>query len=240
MITFGKIVYDMNYEVYCDESCVEALFDKESHKYAVIGGIWIPSESRGELKTVLNNIKQKYNLPGEMKWQKISPSTVDMYKEVINTFFASENIRFRAICINSAILDHNKFNQGSGELGFYKFYYLLIQRWLVNENAYNIFVDYKVNGNRHRVKDLGRMLQRTTMATVNQTQALPSHESILIQLADILSGAVASAYNNENTSEAKLTIRSLIEESLGHKITGTTRQEQKFNIFDINLKKGGW
>ena len=32
----------MNYEVYCDESCVEALFDKESHKYAVIGGVWIP------------------------------------------------------------------------------------------------------------------------------------------------------------------------------------------------------
>ena len=230
----------MNYEVYCDESCVEALFDKESHKYAVIGGVWIPSESRSELKNALNKIKVKYNLLGEMKWQKISPSTVDMYKEVIAAFFASDNIRFRAICINSEILDHNKFNQGSGELGFYKFYYLLIQQWLVNDNTYNIFVDYKVNGNRHRVKDLGNILRKTTMATVKQIQSLPSHESILIQLADILSGAVASAHNNENTSEAKLAIRSLIEEYLGHKITGTSRLEQKFNIFDINLKKGEW
>ena len=230
----------MNYEVYCDESCVEALFDKESHKYAVIGGVWIPSESRSELKIALNKIKEKYNLLGEMKWQKISPSTIDMYKEIIATFFTSDNIRFRAICINSAILDHNKFNQGSGEFGFYKFYYLLIQQWLVNDNTYNIFVDYKVNGNRHRVKDLGNILQKTTMATVKQIQSLPSHESILIQLADILSGAVASAHNNENTSEAKLAIRSLIEEYLGHKITGTSRLEQKFNIFDINLKKGEW
>lgn len=230
----------MNYEVYCDESCVEALFDKESHKYAVIGGVWIPSESRSELKIALNKIKEKYNLLGEMKWQKISPSTIDMYKEIIATFFTSDNIRFRAICINSANLDHNKFNQGSGELGFYKFYYLLIQQWLVNDNTYNIFVDYKVNGNRHRVKDLGNILQKTTMATVKQIQSLPSHESILIQLADILSGAVASAHNNENTSEAKLAIRSLIEEYLGHKITGTSRLEQKFNIFDINLKKGEW
>ena len=130
----------MNYEVYCDESCVEALFDKESHKYAVIGGVWIPSESRSELKIALNKIKEKYNLLGEMKWQKISPSTIDMYKEIIATFFTSDNIRFRAICINSAILDHNKFNQGSGELGFYKFYYLLLQQWLVNDNTYNIFV----------------------------------------------------------------------------------------------------
>ena len=230
----------MNYEVYCDESCVEALFDKESHKYAVIGGVWIPSESRSELKIALNKIKEKYNLLGEMKWQKISPSTIDMYKEIIATFFTSDNIRFRAICINSAILDHNKFNQGSGELGFYKFYYLLIQQWLLNDNTYNIFVDYKVNGNRHRVKDLGNILQNTTMATVKQIQSLPSHESILIQLADILSGAVASAHNNENTSEAKLAIRSLIEEYLGHKITGTSRLEQKFNVFDINLKKGEW
>lgn len=240
MIIFEKKVLDMNYEVYCDETCVEALFDKESHKYAVIGGVWIPSESRSELKIALNKIKEKYNLLGEMKWQKISPSTIDMYKEIIATFFTSDNIRFRAICINSAILDHNKFNHGSSELGFYKFYYLLIQQWLVNDNTYNIFVDYKVNGNRHRVKDLGNILQKTTMATVKQIQSLPSHESILIQLADILSGAVASAHNNENTSEAKLAIRSLIEEYLGHKITGTSRLEQKFNIFDINLKKGEW
>lgn len=175
-----------------------------------------------------------------MKWQKVSPSTMKLYKDLIRIFFTSDNIRFRAICINSAALDHNKFNQGSGELGFYKFYYLLIQRWLVNENVYSIFVDYKVNGNRHRVKDLGKVLQRTTMATVNQTQALPSHESVLIQLADVLSGAVASAYNEENTFETKLAIRTLIEEYLGHKITGTSLQEQKFNIFDINLQKGGW
>ena len=52
----------MNYEVYCDESCVEALFDKESHRYAVIGGVWIPSESRSELKNALNKIKVKYKL----------------------------------------------------------------------------------------------------------------------------------------------------------------------------------
>ena len=57
----------MNYEVYCDESCVEALFDKESHRYAVIGGVWIPSECRSELKNALNKIKVKYNLLGRYK-----------------------------------------------------------------------------------------------------------------------------------------------------------------------------
>ncbi len=230
----------MKYEVYCDESCVEALFDKSSHRYVVIGGVWIPSESREDLKDVLKGIKASYKFPGEMKWNKISPSTVAMYKELIETFFNSYKIRYRAICINSADLNHQRFNHGSGELGFYKFYYLLIHHWLIKDNSYSIFVDYKVNGNRHRVKELGDILQKTSLSEITRTQALPSDESVLIQLADVLTGAVASAYNKENTSESKISILGQIESFLGHSINGTSLLEPKFNIFDINLKKGGW
>ena len=50
----------MNYEIYCDESCWEALYDKDSHLYAAIGGVWIPAEKRQEVKTYINNLKKKY------------------------------------------------------------------------------------------------------------------------------------------------------------------------------------
>ena len=42
----------MKYEIYCDESCWEALYDKDSHQYASIGGIWIPAEKRQEMKAL--------------------------------------------------------------------------------------------------------------------------------------------------------------------------------------------
>ncbi len=48
----------MKYEIYCDESCWEALYDKKSHQYAVIGGVWIPSEFRQEGKTIISNQAQ--------------------------------------------------------------------------------------------------------------------------------------------------------------------------------------
>lgn len=230
----------MKYEVYCDESCVEALFDLKSHKFAVIGGIWIPAEMRGDIKTGLNSIKEKYALFGEMKWNKICPSSLNLYIDVINYFFSSPDIRFRSIVIDASEIDHASYNQGSGELGFYKFYYELLHNWLAEGNTYKIFLDYKVNGNRHRVKELERILQSGAWGIVEQAQSLPSDESLLIQLADVLTGAVAAAYNKEIKSQSKTNIKALIDYHIGHSIRATFPSETKFNVFKIKLRKKLW
>lgn len=224
----------MNYEIYCDESGIEALFDQSAHKYTVIGGIRFPGKYRTELKANLNAIKHKHNVFGEIKWNKISPAYVEMYKDIIEYFFDSTEISFRAILINSSNLDHKRYNDNCGELGFYKFYYQLIHHWLSPENVYDIFLDYKVNGYKRRINELERVLINSHDA-VNKVQALPSHESVAIQLADILTGAVASKFNGETVSAAKLEVRDLIERHKPIKPTGLT--EYKFNLFEINLRK---
>ena len=61
----------MKYEIYCDESCWEALYDKDSHQYASIGGVWIPAEKRQEVKALIGKLNTKYGLKGEMKWNHI-------------------------------------------------------------------------------------------------------------------------------------------------------------------------
>lgn len=229
----------MKYEVYCDESCIEALFDKESHDYTVIGGIWIPSDSRAEIKEKLNAIKARYGKMGELKWNKVSPSTKEMYKEVIDLFFNTFNIRFRAITVNAKLVDNVTFNYGSGELGFYKFYFQLIQKWLIEGNSYKVFLDYKVNAQKSRVQDLCRILRYSTTATVELTQALPSEQSVLIQLADVLTGVVSSAFNDDDqTKESKRQLRMYVESYLGQSIDATHPGETKFNVFNINLRKG--
>ena len=228
----------MKYEIYCDESCWEALYDKDSHRFAAIGGIWIPAEKRQEIKTHITNLKTKYSLYGEMKWNHISPKSVEMYKELVNMFFDDDQIRFRAICIKAAEVNHERFNAGNGELGFYKFYFQLIHHWMLMGNSYQVFVDYKTNGYQHRVQELGAILNNTSTAQLTQIQALPSEESVLIQLADVMTGAVASAFNSfKLQSAAKQSIRELIEKRLGHGIQGTPAVEAKFNVFNINLRK---
>lgn len=229
----------MKYEIYCDESGVEAFFDKNAHRYAVIGGIWIPAEERSSCKAKINSLKEKYGLMGEMKWKKVCPSSVNFYKDVIDYFFENTNIRFRAICIKAEQLNHEKYNLGKGELGFYKFYFQLLQHWLVWNNIYQIFVDYKVNGYPHRVFELGKILNNATSARVSQIQALPSEQSVLIQLADVLTGAVAATFNQEyKKGSAKEDILNVFSKHLGHTIKPTFVSEIKFNVFEIKLRQG--
>lgn len=228
----------MKYEVYCDESCLEAIFDKDAHKYATIGGVWIPAEARTELKNKLNEIKRKYGYLGELKWNKVTQKTFDMYKEIIEFFFGSYKIKFRAIVIESKDIDNEHFNNSSGEIGFYKFYYQLIQHWIYSSNEYSCFLDHKINGNRRRLKEFHKILNYTTNAKVNNVQAIHSQESVIIQMADILTGLVSAKYNNEITQDAKKGLIAFVESILGREITSTSKGEQKFNIFRINLKKG--
>lgn len=237
MQTLEKIKI-MRYEIYCDESCWEALYDKNSHHFAAIGGIWIPAEKRQEIKAYIGDLKTKYGLHGEIKWNHISPKSVEMYKELINIFFDDEQIRFRAICIKASEVNHERFNAGNGELGFYKFYFQLIHHWMLMGNSYQVFVDYKTNCYQHRVQELGAILNNTSTAELTQIQALPSDQSVFIQLADVMTGAVASVFNSKKSqSTAKQSVRELIEKRLGYGIQGTPAGESKFNVFNINLRK---
>ena len=231
----------MEFEVYCDESALEAIARKDAHSYTGIGGIWLPAEHRDSLKEGLNKIKAKYNIYGELKWKKISPAYFELYKEVIDFFFDSGYIRFRVILIEANKVDHITFNNEDPELGFYKFYYQLIHHWLFDFNNYRIFTDLKKNRDRGRLKMLKETLAQTNLTSnIEQLQGLPSEQSLGIQLADILTGLVVSKFNGEATGEAKLALIAYVEQKyLSKEIAPTSKWEEKFNVFKINLQ-GGW
>lgn len=231
----------MNYEVYCDESCLEALNNKTAHDYIGIGGIWVPAEYREILKENLKKIKERHGINGELKWNKLSPAFYNCYKEIIDYFFSTESIRSRVILIKSDIVDNYKFHQSDAELSFYKFYYQLLQHWILDFNKYSIFVDHKVNRDKSRLNLLKRILEHSNITSlIRNVQALPSEESLGIQLADIITGLVTAKFNSQNTSKAKLSLINYIEEThLKHSIAPTSKGVDKFNIFKINLR-GGW
>ncbi len=232
------ILANMKNEVYCDESCWEALFDKSSHQFFVIGGIWIPSSKRAEIKNSINGLKQKYHLLGEMKWNKVTPATVEMYKELIHLFASDDCVRYRAICVEAAHVDNMTYNEGSGELGFYKFYFQLLSHWLHQGDEYQIFLDYKTNEYADRLSELKRILNIASLSQVSQVQALPSQQSAIIQMADVLTGIVAASFNN-TLRGAKLEVCQELQKYLGHAIGATRMEEKKFNVFEINLRKSG-
>ncbi len=231
----------MDFEVYADESGLEALNNKEAHLYCSIGGIWIPLEYRLKLKQELNLIKNKYGIKGELKWKKVSPSFFELYKEIIDYFFQNSFIRFRVILIEASLVDNLKFNNKDSELGFYKFYYQLLHHWIFDFNTYSIFLDLKVNRNKGRFNELKRVLNNSNLTSdIKRVQGLPSNELVGVQLADILTGLVGSKMNGCLTSKAKLDLIKYVENTyLNKQISPTPKWEEKFNVFKINLK-GGW
>jgi hypothetical protein len=231
----------MDFEIYADESGLEALKNKAAHTYCAIGGIWIPAENRNELKAGLKAIKLKYNIKGELKWKKMSPSFYDLYKDVIDYFFSTPFIRFRVILVEANLVDNVRFNNTDAELGFYKFYYQLLHHWIYDFNSYDIFLDHKINRKKGRFHDLEKVLDNANLTSdIKKVQALPSHEQLGIQLADVLTGLVASKMNGGVTSQSKLNLIKYVEDVFLKKVIAPTpKWEEKFNVFKINLK-GGW
>ena len=80
----------MDFEIYCDEGGLEALNRKEEHLYSAIGGIWLPHTNRFDLKKSIKDIKTKHQIYGELKWNKVSPRYLNLYKDLIDFFFQAD------------------------------------------------------------------------------------------------------------------------------------------------------
>ncbi len=231
----------MRFEIYCDESGAEALFDPQAHDYASIGGIWMPSDFRNTFKESIHEIKASHGINGEFKWNKVSPNRIRFYNELVDYFFSTESLRFRIIVLDTSKINNYKFHLGDSELGFYKFYYQLLHHWILDFNQYDIFLDHKVNRDRNRLNELNRVLNNANLTSmISRVQGLPSEQSLGIQLADLLTGLVSAKYNRKTTSAAKRTLIERIEQvHLNRTVGPTPRSENKFNVFEIDLR-GGW
>lgn len=232
----------MDFEVYCDENHPELFTSqKPGADYLMIGSLWLPAELRDDIKTKVWQLRNQYSVWGEIKWRKVSNGSLGFYKALIDLFESyGEQLRFRCIAV-----DHRQFNgnwcHGDNELGFYKFYYQVLHHWILDFNQYRVFCDVKTNrdlGRFHVLKDC--LNNANITAKVTSIQALPSQQVILIQLADLLLGMASARLNNtlkDNSAKAQLV--SHLEQKINRLIAPTSRDENKFNVFKINLQ-GGW
>ena len=233
----------MKFEVYCDESRPDLLCsNKPTAEYMVIGGLWLSSESRARCKQDIHALRDKHKIGGEFKWQKVSPSRLDFYRDLADWFIAQgDELRFRCIAVEHEKVDLLRFHESDQELGFYKFYYQMLHHWILDFNEYSIFCDFKSNRVGNRLSELARCLSYSNLTSdIVNVQATRSKESVLIQAADVLTGIAAAQLNNKlKAGSAKWELVTHFEQALGGQIKATYRTENKFNVFVIDLT-GGW
>ncbi len=228
----------MEYDVYCDESRPDLIYSKTPEAcYLLIGSLWVPTSLRSTLKSEVHALRDTHRIGGEFKWNKVSSSKLGFYLDLIDLFFSYRTqLRFRSILVN-AWKYKSSYNDGDNELGFYKFYYQLLFHWLVLGDSHYVFCDIIKYKHKYRLSDLSRCLGVIDSIFRDVfIQYVPSKQSILIQMADVLLGAVSSRMNETiQPGSSKAILVDRIEQHLGHTIRPTPQSESKFNVFRIRL-----
>lgn len=178
----------------------------------LIGGLWVPWESELAARAALLEVRAKHQLRAEMKWTKVSRKMLPAYMDFVGVFFEHCILRFKCIVLDTHILDYKTYHGGDRELGFYKFYFQLISRNLDYRCQYWLYTDELHNRKSNRLDTLKITVNRwwrkyrADEDPLRHVEPRRSHSDDLIQLTDVMLGAIAYAWNEEAGSPPKVAL----------------------------------
>jgi len=203
-----------------------------------LGTVWCLLERRREICVRLREIKARHNLPPhfEVKWGKVSPAKVEFYLDWLDLFLDDDDLHFRAVVIpQKSKLLHDAIGQTHDDW-YHKMYFLLLSVLLRPENRHQIYVDIKDTRSAQKMAKLHDVLCNNVLdfdrRIIERVQVISSKDSDLIQLADLLIGAVSWANRQLAGNEGKERIVARLRERTGLSLTRTTLlNADKVNIF---------
>lgn len=224
------------YNIYCDESCH---LPNDNTDLMVIGGVTCPKEKTEYINKAIRDIKEYYGVYkfAEIKWTKVSASKCDMYKELVNLFFDNSYLNFRAVvALKKSKLNLKKFGLTYDDW-YQRIYFLTLREMIDIGNKYNVYVDIKDTKGSEKIDTLKNILNNVTSnyfydETVKNIQLVRSDQIQLLQLADLLIGAVSYKNRGLKENKAKIELIKQIEKRAGRSLDfNSPKDETKFNIF---------
>lgn len=223
------------FNIYCDESC-HLLNDGQQSM--TLGAIWTERSEVKEASSRIRDIKIQHGFPSdfEIKWTKVSPSKVDFYLAIVDYFFDDDDLHFRTLVVpDKSKLEHTRFGQNHDDF-YYKMYFLLLERLIIPKENYYIYLDIKDTVGTEKVEKLHDVLSNNMYdfdrTIIKRIQLVRSHEVALLQMADLLIGAISHMARGIEGSVAKQAIIQRIRERSKYSLRKSTLPgERKFNLF---------
>ena len=230
--------------IYCDESCH---LPNDGQKAMVLGALWCYKDNSAKYNQEIADLKSKHRLSPffEIKWTKVSPGKRDFYIDLLNYFFDQDAMGFRAWVIpDKTILAHDDYYQTHDEW-YYKMYFYLLRNLISTEKKFHIYLDIKDTRSRMKLHKLQDVLSNAnydfSRQIIERIQHVRSHEIGLMQLVDVLIGAISYHARGLDSSSAKNDIIELIKRKTGLSLTrNTLPSERKFNICIWRPDSGGF
>lgn len=229
------------FNIYCDESCH---LEKDGKKSMVIGAVWCPTNLSYKIFKRIREIKIKHNLNKEfeIKWNKVSPAKIEFYMDILDFFFDDDDLNFRALIVpDKSIIQNNLFNQTQDEF-YYKMFFYMLKIIFDPHSSYNIYMDIKDTNSQKKIIKLKKVLRSSqydfSSKIIKKVQQIRSHEVELMQLTDLLIGAISYFSNGLTSSKVKVDMINRIKERSGYSLKKSTLfKESKFNLFRWNPKQ---
>jgi len=226
--------------IYCDESCH---LENDHIDVMVIGAIWAEIDAAEDAAKRIIEIKKKHGLRPtfDLKWVAVAPAKLSFFLDVVDYFFDNNALSFRGLVVpDKKLLDHTAFLQTHDDW-YYKMFFVLIDQILSRRNSYRIYLDMKDTRSQKKAERLHEIicakLRDPCREVVQRIQHVRSHEVQLLQLGDLLIGAIGYANRGLHTSEAKLAvIKRIMERSERDLTSSTLRSQKKFNLFMWNAQ----
>ncbi len=233
------------YNIYIDESSI----DNPKNQFMIIWGLFLKRDLRHQVREEIKIIKKNYNFNIELKRSKINKKVIEPVKKILDTFFeyVDSDLWFHCIVVDKRKVDYKLYHNDDKELAFYKFIYHLLKHKFSYNTDYYLFLDFKQTRVNERILNLKQRLSshvyfESKNTKLQHVQAYDSSENTLLQISDLLIGAVWYCYNwyfdkKVGNSDAKKEIVEYILSKL-HKSDlkfASLPSEKKFNIYKINL-----
>lgn len=220
--------------VYCDET---NHLESDGISPMVLGAVFGQIDDIRDANKRIREIKEKYGISPhtEVKWTKVASNKLQFYLDLVDYFFDNDDLHFRAVIVNKAELNHQQFNQTHDDF-YYKIYFELLKRILDPRNQYHVYVDIKDTRGSKKALKLREVLSNNMYdfdgGIVQRIQQVHSHEIDVLQLSDILIGALQFLKRTDVSSQAKQKIIDRIKERSGYDLSRSTLlREEKMNLF---------
>jgi hypothetical protein len=156
------------------------------------------------VRAELAKLRAKHPKLGEFKWIYVTGKTpLTAYGDLVDLFFhspAAQYLSFNCIVVRRADDPSDRMKKLGKDVGFYKTYFTLLRYRLAGDN--HVRLDHRSSPRAHPEADVARCLnaiaKRDGLAFKVLSCAAPCSKSEdLLQLADVLCGAVAWAWNGK-------------------------------------------
>uniref|UniRef100_UPI0040274479 DUF3800 domain-containing protein n=1 Tax=Candidatus Cryptobacteroides bacterium TaxID=3085639 RepID=UPI0040274479 len=219
------------FNIYCDESCH---LENDHKKYMFIGSINCAYPQVRRHTERIKELKDKHKFNAEIKWSHVSMSKIQFYLDLVDYFFDTD-LKFRAIGIDKSQIRCDDFNSNFDDF-YYKMYYQLLNYKVDTTNHYNVYLDIKDTLSAIKVRKLKNILN-VKYGVFRNIQNIRSEESVLMQLADFLMGAISYNANfDQKQNFAKVLILDKISKHANMTNLAKTNYSEKLNLFFIDLK----